>query len=635
MEAFGAEQPSVLSFSRDALPQGPVAPGGLPYLDNPRDLAFNPATRELWVINNNTQSVTLFGGLQEAMRTAHEAQSPVQRANTVGPDALGGVTAANRRDRGYYHYMARAAAITFDERGHFATCQESENNYDFRDLPNFFMGPTLYNASDSLLFQADGEPCTHEDRVPGDGSVDGSEVEPCFVAHIDMLHESPVCVGIVHDPETVTPWGNVYWVVASRFEPTSPEYSPDELTLLRYDFEKPHGVGVLDHSLANVRRYHEVAIKRRPGVPGHIVVDPSSDTVYIADTGNNRIVAVDRSTGSFDNHARVDQGGEFLLFSATEPAFEYSVYHCLEQNSTWAEVAAPSGIAVDENFVYVSEHDSGHIVALEKGTGREAGRVDTGSPGVMGIEIDPETGNVWFVNGLTDSIGMVQSTAACAPEALPSGPPPAVSFAPADCGEPTYVELGNELPHPDHDCGYQNQTDMCLGEQYGSSRENCTGPGSFNFDMLLMTGFFCHRCLPDPCLNGGSCENIWSKGYKCICPAGFEGTHCQRSVPVPPSSPPLPPVVLTPAPTAVPDGPSSTPVSTKASTAIPDEPSPTPMPTKASTAIPDEPSPTPMSTSDQTITSAASSINGQRRGFVAALLAAAAAIAVLMAVPDC
>ena len=38
------------------------------------------------------------------------------------------------------------------------------------------------------------------------------------------------------------------------------EYTSTALTLLRYDFERPHGQGVLDHSQANVRRYHDVEV---------------------------------------------------------------------------------------------------------------------------------------------------------------------------------------------------------------------------------------------------------------------------------------------------------------------------------------------------------------------------------------
>ncbi len=486
---FGKD-PSVVSITPQHLPQGKIAPGGQPFVSKPRDLSFNPLTGELWVINNNTESVTVFARLQKAMAAMMQAGEalPQQRSplNAASHLKALGVTVANRRDRGYYHYMARGASISFDQRGQFATCQESENDYDLHDLPNYFMGPTLYNASTSLLFQADGQPCQHDDMSP-------NATEPCFLSHIDILHESPVCMGIVHDPESVTPWGNVYWTVATRYEPTAPEYSSDALTLLRYDFEMPHPIGLMDHRLANVRRYHDISVRRRPGVPSHLAVDPYSSTLYIADTGNNRIIAVNRTTGSFARHARQDQGGEFLIWSAQVPAFEYSIYHCLQHNASFATLNAPSGIAIDANFIYVSEHDSGHIVALEKGTGREVGRVDAGEPGIMGLALDPADGSLWFVNGLTDRIGRVYPRTECDVADLPSpdGHSYPVQYPPVKCGEPIVSTLYESvLDHVPHDCRNESTSEICLGEQYGFSRDNCTGPMSYDFDMLPMTGHF-------------------------------------------------------------------------------------------------------------------------------------------------
>ena len=49
-------------------------------------------------------------------------------------------------DRAPYHYMARVSSISFDSVGQFATCQESINTYEGQMMPNFFMGPTLYDS---------------------------------------------------------------------------------------------------------------------------------------------------------------------------------------------------------------------------------------------------------------------------------------------------------------------------------------------------------------------------------------------------------------------------------------------------------------------------------------------------------
>ena len=49
-------------------------------------------------------------------------------------------------DRARYHYMDHVSTLAFDGIGQFATCQESLNSYEGAMVPNFFMGPTLYDA---------------------------------------------------------------------------------------------------------------------------------------------------------------------------------------------------------------------------------------------------------------------------------------------------------------------------------------------------------------------------------------------------------------------------------------------------------------------------------------------------------
>ena len=81
------------------------------------------------------------------------------------------------------------SSLSFDATGQFATCHESLNDYMGTMLPNFFMGPTLYDASGAIapLVNSRQQAC------------DEGAGETCFLIHIDMLHEAPLCMGIAHD----------------------------------------------------------------------------------------------------------------------------------------------------------------------------------------------------------------------------------------------------------------------------------------------------------------------------------------------------------------------------------------------------------------------------------------------------
>merc|ERR1719333_1661190 len=452
-----------------------------------------------------------------------------------------GQGAPTRRDTAYYHYMANVSSLALEKDGRaWATCQDSENTYDGYDTPNFFMGPSLYDGDEGVtLVKAAGGACS------GDRSLDPEDV--CFLTHTDMLHETPLCTGITHDPETASPHGHVYWAVGARFPPDDPRYDGETQTLVRYDFEKPHGPGSLDHALANIRRHHDVMLKRVEGVPSHLVLDDESAlggarVLYVADTGNGRVLAVDPDGSRFERQARKDVGGEFSLFTAAEISYEYTVFGCTPLTEFAAGLDKPSGLAVSRHHVFVGEHDTGLIKVFDKGTGELRQTFDTGHPGLQGLELS-EAGELWYVHGGGFTEGRVSRAAvkaACPEAALPAGPAAPPAYPPRQCGPPETTELGLSIEHVNHDCGYGNVTDMCLGEQYGSSREVCVGqgPDSFNLDMLLMTGFRCHECLPDPCMNGGQCRNLWSKGYECECPEGLSGPNCNAGMSPRPSPSP-------------------------------------------------------------------------------------------------
>ena len=54
-----------------------------------------------------------------------------------------------------------------------------------------------------------------------------------------------------------------------------------------------------------------------------------------------------------------------------------------------------------------------------------------------------------------------------------------------------------------------------------------------NLDFLVMAGFFCHPCLPNPCMNHGVCANTGPRiGFQCWCPDNYWGGTCEKELQV-------------------------------------------------------------------------------------------------------
>ena len=207
-------------------------------LSSPRDLAFHPTPgvhlgtysegrtfnpdvgEELWVANGNNHSISIIASVGTVYQTT-----------------------ISRLDRGYYHYMNNITALAFntvkdsgrnvnqDTFNYFAVCNDNLNDYVGSKNPNLFMGPTLY---DTDTVNKIGKKNT-VNRIGEDCS---DPADQCFFLHADMLHESPACIGIAHDPEVDTAYGAVYWA----FDTTG-DNSGNGGQLVRFDFSQPHGPG--------------------------------------------------------------------------------------------------------------------------------------------------------------------------------------------------------------------------------------------------------------------------------------------------------------------------------------------------------------------------------------------------------
>ena len=394
---------------------------------------------------------------------------------------------------------------------------------------NWFMGPSLFHSQESDLITQLGDRCSAADVADPDTT--------CFFTHYDMLHESPLCMGIAHDPETITPFGNVYWV-----------FDGLNGTLIRYDFQEPHGPGSLDHSRASVRRYDDIELTRVPGIPGHVMMDPAARVLYVSDTGGNRVLRVNPDSGTFIRNAK----SEFPIYSSTAETFEYTVWGCTEWEVFAEGIDRPSGLHVDGNIVYVSEWGTSTIIAFDKTTGARISTVATGASGMMGFAQGPsgpggET-QLWFSDGPADTISYIRVNQPCSVADARPADAHTVVWPARECQQ--VAENTTFVDHVAHTAGYMNITAFLDIADYADAQaHHCGGgditqgaamagmptSGRINNDALLMEGYMCHVCLPTPCLNGGVCAHPRFWAFTCDCAGtGHRGDICQT--PLPPCS---------------------------------------------------------------------------------------------------
>jgi hypothetical protein len=308
-------------------------------LNTPRDLAFNPdVPGELWVVNRTDDSVTILSGIGSGDQT-HE--------HIVDPFAM--------------HFMDEVSSIAFGAAMHeptsalnFGTCQESTNTYNGRGSADYFMGPSLWSSDPDIFGESNQEAVAYLTDLFGVYSDLGS--------HLDMLHESPLCMGIAHD------YDNVYWVFDGYNE-----------SIYRYDFQEDHGPGWDDHSDGTMDRYAEGEVSYEPDVPSHMILDRDSRLLYIADTGNNRIAVLDTESG--------EDGGSLATM---EPG---TTHIQMDDASIWTfadgvdfGMEAPSGIDLIDGVLFVTDNTTSEILAFNLDGGlidRLDTELETGS--LMGI----------------------------------------------------------------------------------------------------------------------------------------------------------------------------------------------------------------------------------------------------------
>jgi hypothetical protein len=335
------------------------------YAASPRreatDLAFHPdRPQELWVLHRQPQS-------SEPCDSVHATQA--------GCDALAGdvtvitnpgasQTSTTYEDPNAWHFMRRPTAFAFGSNGFFASVAEARTG-NYQDDPYDYIGPTLWTSD----LHGGAENC-HDD---GDGCF--GEMPPGANkngGHLDMLHDSPYGMGVAHEVD------NVYWVFNGKLG-----------SLDRYDFKHHHGPGNDDHSDAVLHRYATGQLSRVANVPGHMVYDHETAMLYVADTGNGRVVRVNTKSGTKGNPDWSNNDGiERVAFEGVE----------MDDIVPPGLLLTPSGLALHEGVLYVTCHTTSRVFAFDL-EGKLLNALDTDLPAgtLAGITMGPD-GRVYLVD---------------------------------------------------------------------------------------------------------------------------------------------------------------------------------------------------------------------------------------------
>jgi len=302
-----------------------------------RDLEFHPdVPGQLWTYNMLSHGVVLF----------FDPGTPEQTAE-IRNDAYG------------QHFMAYVSSAAFGVDDKFASCQESRNEWNVGpQAPDDFMGPTLWSADLDIFAKV------NQEFPPG--ALEGS--------HLDMLHQSPLCMGIAHDA------GNVYWAFDGLHG-----------NIVRYDFQTDHGPGGGDHSDGIITRYADATVTRVANTVSHMELDHATGMLYIADTGGGRVMRLDTATGTNTGPLPNDMDG--AEYTGVEGADFQVLVEGLDQ---------PSGLALHDGQIFVSEHGSGDIIAFDL-AGLEVDRMSTPAARIMGITIGP-AGDLWYADAESNEV---------------------------------------------------------------------------------------------------------------------------------------------------------------------------------------------------------------------------------------
>ncbi len=305
----------------------------------PTGLAFKPGEGSLWVVNRGDDSTVIIDN----------PGKPTQKVTRFFDDSA--------------HFLNNPTQLSFSRlKAEFAVSLDSVNDYNGQAAGNNFTGPTLFTSN-------------------------RTEFQGGAASHLDMLHHSPKAMGIAAGarPTTVASEMREYWV-----------FNGQAGSIDRYFFNKPHPLGADDHSDGVTIRYAAGQVKRLADVPSHLAFDTTTRQLYIADTGNRRVVRLDTRTAINTAKQIAAYHGETQLFGLTGTTVQVIA-------DEGDGLSKPSGLLVKSGLVVVGDQATGKIKVFSS-AGLLKGEVDTKLAGKLGGLAEGPDGQLYLLDALAGRV---------------------------------------------------------------------------------------------------------------------------------------------------------------------------------------------------------------------------------------